>query len=128
MVGSKYSQTHKSWLRQVSVPAYMYLISCYYFMYARQINRFLTFLNSPPWLSLEFSGDLGSLSAVPIKTKKYSVKKGHQYLTKGTGNVFLSAYVGWEGRLFHRTFYFCTVSMKQALKLFINLDLYYWII
>ena len=98
-------------------------------MYARQKMHFLTFLNSPPWVSLEFSADLGSfLFVFPIKAKKYSVKKGHQYSTKGTGNVFLSGYVGWEGRLFHRKFYVCTVSMKHALKLFISLDLYYWII
>ena len=40
---------------------------------------------------------------------------------------FLSASGGWEGRLFHRKFYFCTASMKHALKLFINLDLHHWI-
>ena len=130
MVGFKYSQTHKSWLRQACVPVYMYWTSWYYFMYARHIIHFLTFLNSPPWLSLEFSRDLGSLSAVPIKTKKYSVKNGYQYLTNDTGNMllfFLVASGGGEGRWFHRKFYFCTVSLKHALKLFINLDLYRWI-
>ena len=95
-------------------------------MYARHIIRFLTFLNSPPWLSLEFSTDIGFFwLADPVKTKKYPVNNGHQYLTKVTGDMFLSAPEGWQGRLFCRKFYFCTASMKCALKLFINLDVYH---
>ena len=42
MVGFKYSQMHKSWLRQACVQAYMYWTGWYYFMYARQIITFLT--------------------------------------------------------------------------------------
>ena len=83
MVGSEYSQTHKSWLRQVSVPVYMHWTSWYYFMYARQIIRLLTLLNSPCWLSLEFSTDIRFFWLTdPIKTKKYPVNNGHQYLIR----------------------------------------------
>ena len=128
MVGFKYLQMHKSWLRQVCVQAYMYWTSWYYFMYARQIIRFLTFLNSPSFWPPGFSSDWPLFwFGDPIKTKKYPVKNGHQYWTRGTGNMFLLASEGWQGRLFHRKFYFCTVSMKHALKMFINLDLYHWI-
>ena len=133
MVGFKYSQTHKSWSRQVSVPVYMYWTSWYYFMYPKQRIRFLTFLNLPPWWPSDFSLDWSLFwFGDPIKTKKYSVKNGYQYLTNDIGNVLLFFFSllasgGWEGRWFHRKFYFCTVSMKHALKLFINLDLHHWI-
>ena len=131
MVGFKYSQMHKSWSRQACVPAYMYWTSWYYFMYPKQRICFLTFLNSPPCWPLDFSLDWSLFCfGDPIKTKKYSVKNGYQYLTNDTGNMlpfFLVASGGWEGRWFHRKFYFCTVSLKHALKLFINLDLHRWI-
>ena len=131
MVGFKYSQMHKSWSRQACVPAYMYWTSWYYFMYPKQRICFLTFLNSPPGWPLDFSLDWSLFCfGDPIKTKKYSVKNGYQYLTNDTGNMllfFLVASGGGEGRWFHRKFYFCTVSLKHALKLFINLDLYCWI-
>ena len=87
-------------------------------MYARQIICFLTFLNSPPWLlPLDFSSDGGLFwFGGPVKTKKHSVKKGHQNLTKDTGNMFLLASEGWEGRLFHRKFYFCHCFYEICLE------------
>ena len=81
---------HKSWLTQVSAQAYMDWTSWYYFMYARQIIRFLKFLNSPPWLSLEFPADWRFCwFGGPLNTKKYPVKNDHQYLPNDTGIMLL---------------------------------------
>ena len=129
MVGFKYSQTHKSWLRQACVQVYMYWTSWYYLCMLGR-NPFSDLLKLT---YLVVTIGVTSRRRIILAWRSYKNKEisceeqpsifNWQYASF----FFLLASRGWEGRLFHRKFYFCTASMKHALKLFINLDLHHWI-